>query len=99
MASDWSIESLTFSGHALRQMFRRRVSENEVRNVVESHEVIADYPDDSPFPSRLLLGFVGARPLHIVLAYNHRERLGIVVTVYEPDPAVWEPDHKTRRQP
>ena len=33
-----------------------------------SGEVISEYPDDVPFPSCLILGFVGTRPIHVVTA-------------------------------
>ncbi len=29
-----------------------------------------DHPEDKPYPSRLALGFVGSRPLHVVAADN-----------------------------
>ena len=80
-------------------MFRRRISERDVWCVVERHEVVAEYPHDTPFPSRLLLGCAQNRPLHVVLAYNDAEQTGIVVTVYEPDAALWNPDFKTRKKP
>ena len=33
-------------------------------------EEIAAYPDDTPYPSRPLLGWRGDKPLHVVVAYN-----------------------------
>ncbi|MGH8196463.1 MAG: DUF4258 domain-containing protein, partial [Woeseiaceae bacterium] len=42
-----------------------------------------------PYPSRLLLGFVGGRALRLVVADNVGDDETIVVTVYEPDPALW----------
>jgi hypothetical protein len=45
----------------------------------------------------LLLGRVGGRPLHVVAAYNAEDDETIVVTVYEPDPALWEDGFKRRR--
>ena len=58
-----------------------------------------DYSDDTPYPSRLVLGWHGARPLHVVIADNVTAQEKIVVTVYEPDPGEWEPDFKRRKQP
>ena len=31
-------------------------AEDEVRNVIQTGETIEDYPDDFPYPSRLVLG-------------------------------------------
>ena len=91
--------SLIFSSHAVRRMFERSIREDEVRFVVAFGEVIADYSDDFPFASRLMLGFVGGRPLHIVVAVDHRGRRCYVITAYVPDAAQWDSDFKTRRLP
>jgi hypothetical protein len=44
------IQHLTFTGHALRQMFARGIMAEEVRAAITSGETIADYPDDQPWP-------------------------------------------------
>jgi len=90
--------ALVFSGHAVQRMFERGIDEAHVRQVVISGEVIADYPDDSPYPSRLLLGFVGERPLHVVLAIDSAGERCYVITVYEPDPTQWEAGYRVRRR-
>ena len=41
---------------------------SDVRHVLQTGEVIEEYPDDTPFPSYLILGFVGDRPFHVVVA-------------------------------
>jgi hypothetical protein len=33
-------------------MYQRRVSEEEVRNVLAAGETVEEYPDDLPYPSR-----------------------------------------------
>ena len=85
-----------FRVHALKRMFERRVSVDEVQAVLRNGELIADYPDDTPYPSRLVLGWVGRRPLHVVAAYNAVDDETIVATVYEPDPAAWNPDFRRK---
>jgi hypothetical protein len=80
-------------------MYQRDVSEPEVRNVITTGEVVEDYPDDVPYPSRLVLGWHGTRPLHVVVADNVEDQENIVITVYEPDPTEWEADFKRRRKP
>ena len=42
--------------------------EGNVQAVLESGEAIAEYPDDTPYASRLVLGWAGPRPLHVVAA-------------------------------
>lgn len=85
-----------FRVHALKRMFERAVSVDEVKAVLGSGETIAEYPDDTPYPSRLTLGRVGRRPLHVVAAYNAADDETIVITVYEPDPAEWSPDFRRK---
>jgi len=86
-----------FRVHALQRMFSRSISADEVSSVLVSGEVVEDHPDDKPYPSRLLLGWIGPRPLHVVAAYNTREDEEIVITVYEPDPGLWDSEFKRRK--
>jgi len=51
---------LVFRVHAIQRMFQRRISEEEVKQVVATGETIETYPTDQPFPSRLIL----ARIIH-----------------------------------
>ncbi len=88
-----------FRVHAIRRMFQRKISVADVRHVLEAGEVIESYPDDTPYPSRVLLGWSGARPLHVVVADNAKSDEVIVVTVYEPDPVFWEKTFRRRREP
>jgi len=80
-------------------MFLRRISIEDVRNVLSAGEAIEEYPDDTPYPGRLVLGWCGSHPLHAVVAYNMEAEETIVFTVYEPDPDEWEPVFKRRKRP
>ena len=62
-------------------------------------EVIEAYPDDEPYPSRLVLGWIDARPLHAVVADDFDADETIVVTVYEPDAALWNDSFRRRIEP
>ena len=84
--------------HAIQRMFERRISEENVRQVLQSGEMIEDYSDEMPFPSRLMLGRRGGRPLHVVMAENTRENELVVITVYEPDPAQWKSGSRNRKK-
>lgn len=88
---------LVFRTHALARMFERRIGVDDVRNVLETGEVIREYPDDTPYPSRLVLGRIGPRALHVVAADNPGEDETIVITVYEPDLTLWEDGFKRKR--
>jgi len=89
---------LVFRVHAIRRMFQRRISEQEVRHVLETGETIETYPEDSPYPSRLILGWCGSRPIHVVAADDTEAQETTVITVYEPDEGKWEEGFSRRRQ-
>ncbi len=93
------MNSLVFRLHAVQKMFERSVSRDDVADVIEHGEVIRDYPDDTPYPSRLILGWRAERPLHVVAADNDADEETLIITVYEPDPALWESDFRTKRKP
>lgn len=79
-------------------MFERKVEPEDVYAVLEKGETIETYPDDQPYPSRLILGWRGKRPLHVVIADNSEDNEVIIVTVYEPDARQWEPDFRRRKR-
>jgi len=78
-------------------MFERGISLADVREIVESGETLNEYPDDIPYPSKLILGYRGNRPIHFVLGYNGIEQMCIVITVYQPSKDIWENDFKQKR--
>lgn len=93
-----SMKKLVFRVRARQRMIERRIDDDAVRQVVESGETIARYDHDVPYPSRLVLGYAEARPIHIVVADNDSEDLPIVITVYEPDSREWEPGYRRRKR-
>jgi hypothetical protein len=78
-------------------MFERSISEADVNKVLAEGDEIVSYPNDAPYPSRLLLGWRGVQPLHVVAAYNALDDEQIVITVYEPDPTLWEEGFRRKR--
>jgi len=90
-------DRLVFRKHAIQRMFQHRISATDVRHVLKTGEVIEDYPKDTPYSSRLVLGWCGTRPIHLVAADNHDDQETIVITTYEPDTGRWEPGFKRRR--
>ena len=79
-------------------MFARRIAEENVRRVLGHGETIEDYSDEMPFPSRLISGKRGDRPLHVVVAENITEGETLIITAYEPDPAQWKPNSRERKK-
>ncbi len=93
-----AFDDILFSGHALRRMFQRGIIREQVKGVLSHGETIADYPDDSPYPSRLILGFVDSMPLHVIFAEDRDLKTGIIVTAYIPDVSLWGDDFRRRRE-
>lgn len=89
---------LVFSDHAISQMFKRNISVDAITSIIENNEVINEYPNDKPYPSFLLLGYINSRAIHVVLGRNIPENLCIVITAYEPTLDIWENDYKRKRR-
>ena len=88
-----------FTGHAIQRMFERGISKEDVMSVITDGEKIAEYPEDRPFPSCLMVSSSGGRPLHVVVAFDQDSRICHILTAYYPDPNQWTPDGKHRRRP
>ena len=58
--------------------------------VLNSGATVEDYPEDTPFPSRLTLGWVGQRPVHVVWATAASTGRVVIITVYEPNLEEWD---------
>lgn len=83
--------------HALQQISIRNISRKDILEKVFFGEVIESYPDDSPYPSFFLYGFVNSRPLHVVIAHAVKSNVVCIVTAYEPDSAKWEDNFRRRK--
>ena len=86
-----------FRVHAVQRMFERNISAKKVSQALQSGETIEDYSTEMPEPGRLILGFQGKRPFHVVMSENPLENNITVITVYIPDPHKWTKDSKSRR--
>jgi len=78
-------------------MFQHRITSEDVLHVLQNGETIEEYLGDRPYPARLILGWHDARPLHVVVADNMETRETIVITVYQPDQAQWDPSYRRKR--
>jgi hypothetical protein len=78
-------------------MVQRGITTDDVRHAIASGTVIEEYPTDTPYPSRLILGFVQGRALHVVAAFDAMAQEMIVVTAYDPDPNLWDAEYKRRK--
>ena len=83
-------ENIYFSRHALQRMFQRAITEEAVLRTLDNGQIVEEYPDDHPYPSRLMLGNHDGCPLHVVVAYDAANRQCIVITAYVPGPDQWD---------
>ena len=84
--------------HALQRLAERNITRETVESVLESGETVESYLDDFPYPSKLLLGWNGRQPIHLVVAENSKENEMIIVTAYIPDLTRWEANYKRIKQ-
>jgi hypothetical protein len=87
---------ITYVWHALIRMDERQIDFDDIRRILDAGETIERYPDDTPYPSRLLLGWIGTRPVHVVIAEDAPDSV-LVVTVYDPRPEEWSQDFRSRK--
>ena len=78
-------------------MFERNVSANRVSQALQSGETVEDYSAEMPEPGRLILGFQGKRPFHVVTSENPESGRVTIITVYVPEPHKWNKDFTGRR--
>jgi hypothetical protein len=75
-------------------MHERNIEIDDLINAIINGEIIEEYPDDYPFPSCLILGYVYGRPIHIVCSNSEPV---YIITSYEPNLVKWYEDYKRRR--
>ncbi len=83
--------------HAIERMFQRNISEEEVEATILDGKVIEEYKDDKPYPSFLSLKYLETKVLHVVFAKDEEDTF-VIITVYEPDPKIWNDDFQTKRK-
>lgn len=74
------------------------ISTSDVRSVLETGDIIEDYPGDVRGHSCLLMGKdADGRPIHVVCA--PKDEYLAVITAYVPDAEQWSDDYRKRHQP
>ena len=90
-------KAFSFSSHAIKRMFERSLSRDDVVCAIEQGEAIKDYPEDQPYPSCLILWFLNATPIHVVVARNSVDLSCYIVTAYVPSEAIWQVGFKEKK--
>ena len=82
--------------HCQKAIDIRDLSLDDIIETVEYGEIIMSYDDDTPYPSKLILKFVNNIPLHVVVSQDPNSLQCILITAYEPDKDLWQPDFKSK---
>lgn len=86
-----------WSSHILTRIQQRQIRIRDVIYCILNGEIIEYYPDDSPFPSCLVLGYsVEGIGIHVVCALGQGSVW--MITAYYPDKKEWLEDLRTRRR-
>lgn len=91
-------KKLIFSNHAVKQMFQRSISVDDVKFVLLNGILVNNYPDDNPLPSKLLFASCNNRNIHVVCSENIFENEIVIITTYIASPDSWENDFVTRKK-
>lgn len=86
------------SDHADEEAEADHLTFDDIYFSVLNGEIIEDYHDDKPYPSCLIFGKTfGDDPVHSVWAFNNKNKWAVIITVYRPDPEIWDNWKKRRK--
>ena len=87
---------LVFPRYCLKRMIERQIGVDDVRNVLDTGELIERYAADEP-PRCLMLGWSDSRPIHVIAEDDPVSGETTVVTAYEPERKLWKAGFKERK--
>ena len=90
------LENIVITQHCRKRLAERGLSIKDVCSVIDSGEIIEQYPADHPFPSCLILGKTSDKVVHIVLSMD--SGFIYLITAYIPTSDKWMDDWKTRKE-
>ena len=86
-----------WTAHIAIRLQERGINPSDIKNCIQTGEVIEQYPDDHPYPSCLVLGSsVANKPLHVVIGFGNGYLW--LISSYFPSLDKWKPDFKTRKE-
>ena len=90
-------KNIAITKHAKNRLIERNISLENIKNAIQTGEIIEQYENDKPFPSCLLLGETEqSKYIHIVVSIDGG--FIYIITAYCPDENEWEVDLKTRKE-
>lgn len=84
------------SGHAEEERRNDSLTMADLKEAVNDGKIIEKYPDDPRGPSCLVLGYSRGIPIHLVCG-EYPSGKTIIITVYRPDPVLWDEAFEKRR--
>ncbi|MBI2339811.1 MAG: DUF4258 domain-containing protein [Deltaproteobacteria bacterium] len=88
--------SYDVSKHAEEERRNDALEMAQVKEAILTGKIIEDYPNDPRGPSCLILGYGRGAPIHVVCGeYDSGKTL--LITVYKPDPLLWDENFEKRR--
>jgi hypothetical protein len=83
--------------HAAERFRQRGIKAKDIRNAVNTGEIIEQYPEDFPFPSCLILGKdSNGQCIHVVMSDEGTSTR--IITAYYPDKSKWSEDFRARKE-
>jgi hypothetical protein len=83
--------------HALERILSRNINPEDIEQTIKTGEIINEYPEDKPFISFLVLGYINNKPIHVVVSQDLNGNC-IIITSYVPDQKIWNNDFKTKKK-
>ena len=84
------------SAHAAERFNQRGINVRDIREAINSGEIIEQYPEDYPYPSCLVWGKnLSGKCIHAVLSDEGSSSR--IITAYFPSFDKWSEDFKLRR--
>ncbi len=92
-------EKILWSLHGVKKLRIERLRKTEVEIFLKKCIIIENYHEKGrSLPDCLVLGFIGADPVHSVIAIDKDFDRILIVTVYRPSTERWEDGWKKRKR-
>ncbi len=91
-----NLNRFKWTTHILARLQERGINPSDIKNCIDTGEIIEQYPDDHPYPSCLVVGFcVNNDYLHAVIGIGSGYLW--LITAYYPCLKRWEDNFKKRK--
>ena len=84
------------SRHAEEERRNDALEMADIKAALLKGKIIEEYPNDPRGPSCLVLGYAGETPVHMVCG-EYSSGKTLIITVYKPDPLLWDEHFEKRR--